>query len=133
MDDILLNKAMNIERCIQRIKQEYFGFENELATNYTKQDAIILNIQRACETAIDMGMRVIRLKSLGLPQNSRDTFILLENANLISAPLSQRMQAMVGFRNIAVHNYTQLNLDIVRSIIEKEIDDFLVYSKQLLS
>ena len=55
MDDILLNKMAIIERCLNRIAEEYVGHEEELLTNYSRQDAIILNIQRACQACIDMG------------------------------------------------------------------------------
>ena len=34
------------------------------------------------------------------------------------------MQAMVGFRNIAVHDYTPLNLEVIKAIIEKHLADF---------
>jgi hypothetical protein len=30
MDDVIVNKAAIIERCLQRIKEEYIGFEKEL-------------------------------------------------------------------------------------------------------
>lgn len=133
MDDILLIKAENIERCIQRIHQEYLGFENEFDTNYTKQDAILLNLLRACEAAIDMGNRVIRLKSLGLPQSSREIFVLLEKAKIIPHTLSCQMQNMVGFRNIAVHNYTELNVLIIKSILNNELNHLIEFSKVLLS
>lgn len=131
IDDILLNKAQTIERCIKRIQEEYTGAE-ELKNNYTKQDAIILNIQRACEAAIDMGIRVIRIKHIGNPQTSREVFTLLEQQHLISPELSSKMQAMVGFRNIAVHDYANLNLEIVKSIAENNLSDLLSYSQQLI-
>ena len=132
MDDIILNKAAIIERCLQRIKEEYVGHEHELNVNFTKQDSIILNIQRACEAAIDMAAHVIRIKALGIPQTSRDVFILLENAKIIPSNVSNKLQLMVGFRNIAVHNYTKLNLTIVKSIIENELDVFLKLNQHLL-
>jgi len=56
MDDIILNKAAIIERCIHRIQEEYAGDERNLLENLTKQDSIILNLQRACEAAIDLAM-----------------------------------------------------------------------------
>lgn len=132
IDDVILNKIAIIERCIKRVQEEYQGFENELTTNFTKQDAIILNIQRACETSIDLATRVIRLKHLGMPQSSRDVFVLLEQAGIIETDLSRKLQAMVGFRNIAIHNYTQLNLAIVKSIIENNLTDFLQFTKTVL-
>ncbi len=132
MDDVILNKAATIERCVQRIQDEYKGSEEVFKTNYTKQDAIILNIQRACEASIDMATRVVRVRALGIPQSSRETFVLLENAKLIPVDLSQKLQAMVGFRNIAIHNYTTLNLEVVKAIIETELDTFLRFSQLLL-
>lgn len=132
MDDILLNKAQTIERCFKRIREVSLVTTMDLNTDYMKQDSIILNIQRACEAAIDMGIRVLRLKHLGIPQTSKDVFVLLEQERLISTDLSKKMQAMVGFRNIAVHDYTSLNLDIVQSIVENGIEDMLEYSRLIL-
>ena len=55
VDDILLNKVAIIERCLARLEQEYRGHENELETDLTRQDSIILNLQRCCEAAIASG------------------------------------------------------------------------------
>ncbi|MBN1684818.1 MAG: DUF86 domain-containing protein [Gammaproteobacteria bacterium] len=128
-DDVIVNKVETIERCIKRIQEEYIGFETEFKTNYTKQDAIILNLQRACEATIDIGMRMIRLKELGIPQSTREVFVKLEEANIISQQLSQHLQAMVGFRNIAVHDYSRLNLEIVRVIVEDYLQDLRSFCK----
>jgi uncharacterized protein YutE (UPF0331/DUF86 family) len=59
MDDVVLNKAAIVERCIQRIREEHAGDDAVLENNLTKQDSIILNIQRACEAAIDLGMHLV--------------------------------------------------------------------------
>lgn len=123
-DDVLLNKVAIIERCLVRIDEEYRNHEQELEVNFTRQDAIVLNLLRACEAAISLAMHAIRQRHLGLPQESREAFDLLRQAGIIDNDLTKRMQAMVGFRNIAVHNYQKLNLAIVRSILEDRLDDF---------
>lgn len=51
MNDVVLNKAAVIERCLQRI-HEVYDRNPENLTDYTKQDSIILNIQRACEASM---------------------------------------------------------------------------------
>ena len=131
-DDVILNKAASIERCLHRITEEYAGDRQNLATNQTKQDAIVLNLQRACETAIDLAMYVISQRRLGLPQESRDAFALLQTAGILPSELAGRMQRMVGFRNVAVHEYTRLNLDIVITIITKHLDDFRRFSSTIV-
>ena len=131
MDDVLLNKAAIIERCLQRISEEYQGHENELETNYTKQDSIILNLLRACEASIDAAMHLVRIKKIGLPQQSR-AFTLLNKKGLLNDELCLRMQAMIGFRNIAVHNYQKVSLPILRSILEVHLVDFQDYSRRII-
>lgn len=123
-DDVVLNKVAIIERCLKRIGEEYEGRESELVSNITRQDAIILNLLRACEAAIDLAMHIVRIRRLGLPQESREAFRMLQDSGVVDAETAVRMQAMVGFRNIAVHNYQKLDLDIVRSILSSRLDDF---------
>lgn len=123
-DDVVLNKCAIIERCIQRLDQEYRGHETELVSNLLRQDSIILNLQRACEASIDLAMHLVRIHHLGLPQESREAFRFLEEKGMIDADTSARMQAMVGFRKIAVHNYQKLNIDVVRSILDRHLADF---------
>jgi uncharacterized protein YutE (UPF0331/DUF86 family) len=131
-NDVILNKISIIERCLKRINEEYDNNPLNLE-NFTKQDSIILNIQRACEAAIDLGMHVVAEKKLGIPQTSRETFDLLQKNNIISMDLCKGLKAMVGFRNIAVHDYQEVNLEIVQKIIEKHLIDFMLYTEQILS
>lgn len=57
VSDIVYKKIQIIERCINRINEEYNNNPLNLK-NYTKQDSIILNIQMACEACIDLAMHI---------------------------------------------------------------------------
>ena len=48
MNDVILNKRATVERCIARIREEYAD-EATLRGSFTKQDSVILNLQRACD------------------------------------------------------------------------------------
>ena len=132
MDDVLLNKVAIIERSLQRINEEFHGSESELETNFTKQDSITLNLLRACEAAIDAAMHIVRIKKLGIPQSSRDAFELMKQAGLLDKNTSQQMKAMVGFRNIAVHECQKINIAIMRMIITRHLEDFKCYASVLI-
>ncbi len=122
-DLVVINKCESIARCLKRIRDDFTGIES-LKGDFMRQDAIILNIQRACEQSIDLANHLIKVLKLGIPKNSKDAFELLGNQEIISTKLSSSLSKMVAFRNIAVHEYTQLNLDIVISIVEKDLKDF---------
>lgn len=130
-NDVILNKISIIERCVKRVRDEYDNNPENLK-NYTKQDSIVLNLQRACEASIDLAMHIVAEKKLGLPQSSREAFTLLEAEDIIPSSLGQKMKAMVGFRNIAVHDYQEINLVILQKIVEEHLIDFMVYTKTLL-
>ena len=132
MNDVILNKTAVIERCLLRIHEVYEGNPENL-TDYTKQDSIILNIQRACEASIDLAMHVVSERKLGVPKASREAFRFLQEAKLIEEDLASSLVNMVGFRNIAVHDYQTLDLDILEAILEKHIDDFRKFSKIILT
>lgn len=131
-DDVLINKAATFERCIQRAREEYEANPDGFEQDETRQDAAILNILRACEAALDMGQHLIRREKLGVPQSALDIFNLLAQAEWIDHELADVLKRMVGFRNIAVHNYQKLHIPIIESIIQKHLDDFQAYSKTLL-
>lgn len=132
VDDVLINKAATIERCVKRAHEEYAKEPDSFADDHTRQDAAILNIQRACEAALDMGQHLIRRERLGVPQSARDVFALLGSAGWIDVSQVKPLQNMVGFRNIAVHDYQALQLPIVVAIITRHLSDFTDYSKRLL-
>jgi len=128
IDDIVLNKSDIVKKCIQRVYEEYADNPNNLNI-ITRQDSIILNIQRACEAAIDLGMHVIAEKELGIPQWTRDAFDILYDQGIIDNDISERLKAMVGFRNIAIHNYQILSIKIIQSIIEKHLKDLVDFTE----
>ncbi|MFY0805670.1 type VII toxin-antitoxin system HepT family RNase toxin [Peribacillus frigoritolerans] len=130
-NDVILNKISVIERCINRVKVVYENNPENLK-DYTKQDSIILNIQRACEASIDLAMHIVAEQKLGLPQTSRDAFDMLHGALIIDENTVKRLKAMVGFRNIAVHDYQTVNLDILQQIVTNHLEDFTDYTKQIL-
>lgn len=125
-NDVIYNKINIIERCIIRIKEVYDNNPENLM-DYTKQDSIILNIQRAVEACIDISMHVVSKKKLGIPQNSRDAFEVMNHNGLLSDKLLKNIKGMIGFRNIAVHNYQKLNLKVIEQVIENHLVDFEMF------
>lgn len=131
-DDISLNKAQIIERCIKRIEEEYSNDPANL-DNLTRQDSIILNLQRACEAAIALAMHWVAENGWGMPNSSREAFDLLAEHGVIETELAVRLKATVGFRNIAVHEYQKTSLEILKRIITDHLSDLTDYAHGLLN
>ena len=129
MDDIVLNKKESIERCIKQI-QTYYALPNELPfeEDFIKQDAIALNLQRACEQSIDLANHTVKTRKLGLPKASKESFRLLARNNIIPQELASKLENMVGFRNTLIHEYQELDLKLMMNVIENHLDDLIDFT-----
>lgn len=121
-NDVIMAKIGIIKRCLVRIK-ETTGLRPDSLNDITNQDVFVLNLQRSVQAAIDLAAHVVASEGYGIPQDLKDNFTLLRNAGVLSPELSTRMQKMVGFRNVAVHEYQNLNIDILKVILTDRLSD----------
>jgi len=120
--DVVLAKVAAIQRCLKRIKETTRLDPNNL-DDIDKQDIFILNLQRAVQAAINLATHIVASEGLGLSDTIKDNFKFLKNAGIINEELTLRMESMVGFRNIAIHDYQAIDRDILKSILVKNLKD----------
>ena len=133
MNDIVLNKIQSIQRCVRRAREEFAADPEGFDANFTRQDAAVLNILRACEQSIDLANHVIKTRKLGVPTSSGESFELLRVEGVIDPGLNDRLQKMVGFRNAVVHHYQRMEIEIVRSVIDSGMDDLVVFGDRVVA
>jgi len=133
MNEVLAQKVTSLQRCVARAREARAEAGADFRTSYNLQDAAVLNVIRACDTALDLANMLIRRRRLGIPGESRESFAILSREKAIPVALGERLQKMVGFRNIAVHQYRDLDLDIVETVITRHLDDLLEFAQTILA
>ncbi|MBF0551871.1 MAG: DUF86 domain-containing protein [Deltaproteobacteria bacterium] len=133
INDVILNKKESIERCVRQIRL-YYAAPSDLPfeEDHLRQDAIAANLQRASEQCIDLANHIVRIKKLGIPKENREGFRLLAGAGIITKELANRLESMVGFRNILVHEYQTLDIGIFKDVIQNRLDDLILLSSCIL-
>ena len=86
-----------------------------------------MNIQSAVEATIEIVMHVISVKKLGIPQSSRDVFEILYKNEIRNEKKLDNIKNMVGFMDIAVHNYQKFSLVVLQKVIENNFGDFNIF------
>jgi uncharacterized protein YutE (UPF0331/DUF86 family) len=129
MNEVVVQKVASLQRCIARAREELARTGDKFLVDYTAQDAAILNVIRACETAIDLANMLIRKRRLGVPSETRESFSILVRESLLERQLGSRLEKMVGFRNLAVHRYHELDMRIVETVIRDRLDDLLAFAE----
>lgn len=131
-DDVVVQKLASIDRCLASVRRYVAGDLGRLADPMVL-DAVVLNLQRACELAIDAACREVSRRGLGVPSDSGDAFTILEREAIVSPAVAEQMRRMVGFRNVAVHEYRRLDPAIVRTVVEHRLGDFEALCRELIA
>jgi uncharacterized protein YutE (UPF0331/DUF86 family) len=126
--DILRNKLESLIRCVHRIESKRPDSLNILLNDMDRQDIIVLNLERAVQTCVDIGAHVLADYDVSTPVSMADVFRTLAKKEIVVDALAERLAKSVGFRNIAVHQYQSINWEIVYSIITAHLDDFRLFS-----
>ena len=132
--DVAIEKIDSINRCLKRIREET-KLDPDLLEDFNIQDVFVLNLQRAVQQCIDLAAHIVADEQLGSPKTMKDNFIVLKNKKYLDKKLCQSLCSMVGFRNIAVHAYRDLELEILQSVLVNhlsDLSDFVEISKSLL-
>jgi len=125
--DVLLAKLGSIQRCLQRIHTVTHG-EASSVRNIDTQEIVVLNLQRAIQSALDLAAHLISARGWGLPDSLKQHFTILEQQRVLDADLAARMRAMTGFRNIAVHEYQSLDPAILEQIVALHLGDLEAFA-----
>ena len=130
--DLLLSKLESLRRCLRRVQDKTPPSAEILHSDPDVQDIIVLNLERAVQTCVDIGLHIVSDREIPVPDTMAQTFDALRGAGCLSADTAGRMIKAVGFRNTAVHAYQEIDWDIVYRIITEHLDDFRVFAKQIM-
>jgi uncharacterized protein YutE (UPF0331/DUF86 family) len=130
--DVLMNKLESLRRCVQRVQDKAPASSALLKGDYDLQDIIVLNLERAVQTCVDIGLHIISDLEIPVPDTMAETFKSLNRAGYLDDLATERMTKAVGFRNTAVHAYQEMDWEIVYRIITEHLDDFRDFSRQIM-
>ena len=127
--EVVEQKLESLRRCLRRIETKCPADASTLAADIDLQDIISLNLSRAVQISVDIGAHLIAGMEVPPPDTMGQTFDLLAQEGVLNIELASSLKKAVGFRNIAVHNYENINWNIVHSIVKYHLADFSEFAK----
>jgi uncharacterized protein YutE (UPF0331/DUF86 family) len=127
--EVVEQKLESLRRCLQRIETKCPAEVDALLTDYDLQDFVSLNLSRAVQLCVDIGAHLISGINVPPPDTMSQTFDRLEQAGMLTTTLALNLKKAVGFRNIAVHNYDDINWHIVHNIVKNHLAYFSAFAK----
>jgi uncharacterized protein YutE (UPF0331/DUF86 family) len=126
---VVEQKLESLRRCLRRVAEKCPPDADTLAQNADLQDIVALNLTRAVQLCVDIGAHLVAGLELPPPDTMGQTFDVLAGAGIIDEHLAVRLKKAVGFRNIAVHRYQEIDWRIVHALASQRLGDFAEFAK----
>jgi uncharacterized protein YutE (UPF0331/DUF86 family) len=121
--ELVAKKLAFIETCVHELQT--MARPERISDDLREKRFVEHTLQLAIQAALDAGSHIVSDERLGEPETSRDVFRLLGRAGFVPADLVARLEKMAGFRNVVVHLYQDVDLAIVRDVVENHLGDLL--------
>lgn len=128
---VIEQKLEALRRCLQRIEKKRPATVETLQADEDVQDILTLNLTRAVQLCVDIGMHIIADLESTAPATMGETFDVLSQTGVLDRDLADQMKKAVGFRNVAVHNYGTIDWTIVHTIASLHVADFGEFAKAI--
>ncbi|GKT08590.1 DUF86 domain-containing protein [Desulforhabdus sp. TSK] len=129
---VLSSKSDAARRHVARIVEKRQVGLPVFLEDLDRQESILFNFQMAIQSCIDIASHVVAEEEFGIAGSTNELFYLLEENGIIPTALAERMVQAVGFRNLIVHEYGRVNLEIVYRAARENLDDLLEFMQVIL-
>jgi uncharacterized protein YutE (UPF0331/DUF86 family) len=102
-----------------------------LSADFDAQDVVVLNLSRSIQLCTDIALHILASRQQLIPQTMGQAFEALAAIDVISSQEGENMRKAVGFRNLAVHSYDQVDWQIVHSIATTHLTDFEDFARSI--
>jgi uncharacterized protein YutE (UPF0331/DUF86 family) len=134
-DEIVLERLAFLRNEVGFLKRErdrLHSFE-EYKDDMRLKRAMERSLQVSVEACLDIGRRIIAMKSFRYPEDNRDVFQVLYEYGVAPAELLPALIDMARFRNLVVHDYARIDDAQVYAILKKKLTDFDAYVQATLA
>lgn len=129
--DLIEKKLAFIETCVRELRQ--LSQPEHIENDIREERFVAHTLQIAIQAALDIASHIVSDGRLGEPRTNRELFDLLQRDQWLSPQLAKTMRQIVGFRNIVVHGYQNVDPRIMRDIVENRLHDFLAFTAAIKS
>lgn len=132
IDKTLLNSMLdNLKSQLNKIEDMDVSLE-QILEDEDIQDLLDRRMQVALECCIDIAAHLATGMSLPRQEHASDVFLLLGKNELIPKELAEKMAQATGFRNILVHEYTQIDYKLAYSDLNEKLEDLKSFGRQVV-
>jgi len=130
---LIAQKLESLRRCLNRVESKTPTTLETLSNDPDIQDVIVLNLTRAVQLCVDIASHLISDSTESAPGTMGEAFVTLVKLNIIDTTIATNLKRAVGFRNVAVHDYEDIDWAIVHAICTRHLQDFRQFAQAVIT
>ena len=123
--DLVAKKLALIETCVRQLRT--MVRPEAIRQDVREQRFVEHTLQIAIQAALDVASHIVSDERLGEPETNRELFDLLARGDRLTPDLASTLRDMVGFRNVLVHGYQEVDLGVVEDVLRNHLEDLLAF------
>ena len=121
--DTIARHVEQLRLYLERLAELQQYSREALKSDWHVQSMVERNLQLAIEAVVSIAEQVIAILSLPTPQSGREALSALADAAVLTRDLANALGQAVGFRNIIVHQYMDIDYDLVYEALQSDLGD----------
>lgn len=130
---VVLGKIGNLRDAINTLEKVNQKVELDAIEPWIAEDLRVLHLQRGIQAITDLANHLIAENDWKAPEAATDSVLELGERGVLSDEIANTAMRMIGFRNIAVHEYGELDSEVVRFLAETRLEDLETVGQMILN
>lgn len=121
--DVVARRLLSLNEALEQLDATGAGDAAKLAREPILRAATERWLQVAVEACIDVAYHVVADRGWTPPDTARAAFLVLATHGIIDPELAERLGAAAGLRNVLVHDYVAVDLELLARAVRQDLDD----------
>ena len=130
--DLVRRKLTELSEYVSQVSEYRDVTVEQYRGDWKTQRIVERTLQMAIEACVDIASHMVADRGLRAPATYADTFEILVQAGLLSPDLGEAMGKMTGFRNVVVHDYAGIDVEVVLRVLRERLGDFRRFETEAL-
>ena len=130
--EAIYERLAHINRMLQLLKERRTASLEEFQRNSLLADATMYELQTCIEAMTDIGNHIIAAAGFRKPQERSEIMAILAEEGVIPPDLAKRLAEAVRLRNILVHGYLKVAINVVYKVLRENLEDVEEFAKAIV-
>jgi uncharacterized protein YutE (UPF0331/DUF86 family) len=131
--DVVARRLLALTESLRELEREGAGDPRRLAADVVLRAAVERWLQIAIEACIDIASHVVADEGWPPPSTGREAFLVLATHGRLELDLARKLGRAVGMRNVLVHDYVAVDLDLLARTVREDLEDLRAFAREAAS